>query len=511
VSKATKAVVIGGGIGGLAAAIDAAAHGFAVQVLEKDARLGGKACGHRVGNIDFDSGPTVMTMPWVFQELARRAGRELSDYVTLEHAEVLARHMWPDGSQLDLFADPARSTEAIGTFAGQAEANAFVQFCKHVQRTYEAVEGPFIRSQRPTLWQLTRYVGSRGPGIVAAVDAHRTMWQALESHFQDPRLRQLFGRYATYVGSSPFEAPATLNLIAHVEGSGVWRVLGGMRALVDGLVRLATDVGVEFSTDCTIEHIEHDAGGVSGVRLETGSSIAADAVIFNGDAAALDLLTSHPRKRPSKDDHAASRSLSAVTWYIYGRVQGFPLLHHNVFFSSDYEAEFRDLFDKRRPPADPTVYLCAQDRTDHPREGNLSERLFLLINAPATGEDPEAWTDVERTQCDNVLMQNLTQRGLSLSVEQSAQMTPYDWARRFPQTGGAIYGARAKGAFSSLARPGARTRIPGLYLAGGSVHPGAGVPMAALSGSFAVQRLHEDHGSTGRFRMADTSGTTSTA
>jgi 1-hydroxycarotenoid 3,4-desaturase len=508
VPKSIQVTIIGAGIGGLAAAIDAAACGHAVRVFEKGALLGGKACGRFVGDIRFDSGPTVMTMPWVFQELAARAGCELADYVTLERAEILARHAWSDGSQLDLYADPARSTEAIATFAGQAEADAFVRFCKHIKKTYEAVEGPFIRSQRPTVWELTRYVGARGPGVVADVDAHRTMWQALKSHFRDPRLRQLFGRYATYVGSSPFEAPATLNLIAHVEATGVWRVRGGMRALVDGLVRLAEGLGVEFSTDCDVERIEYDARGVSGIRLAKGGALHADAVVFNGDTAALESMIA---PQIAIKDRVASRSLSAVTWYIYGKAQGFPLVHHNVFFSNDYAAEFKDVFSNGRPPADPTVYVCAQDRTEHPSAGTDSERLFLLINAPATGEDPKAWTDSETAKCNKAVMQTLNQRGLTIQVEQSAQMTPREWAQSFPHTGGAIYGARAKGAFSSLARPNASTRIPGLYLAGGSVHPGAGVPMAALSGSFAAQRLQADQASIVRSRTVATSGTTSTA
>ena len=239
-------VVVGAGAGGLACAVDLARRGVRVTLLERDAQVGGKIRQEVVAGRGIDAGPTVLTMRWVFEGLFADAGTSLDEQVTLRPLTVLARHAWADGSRLDLFAEAARSTEAIAAFAGAAEARGFVAFCRHAEAIYRAVAGPFIRSPRPSLPGLLGSLGLRGLKDIVTVDWHRSMWKALGDFFKDPRLRQLFGRYATYYGSDPFTAPATLNLIAHVEQCGVWAVEGGMFALAEALSRVALGLGVEI-------------------------------------------------------------------------------------------------------------------------------------------------------------------------------------------------------------------------------------------------------------------------
>ncbi|MCA9637043.1 MAG: NAD(P)-binding protein, partial [Myxococcales bacterium] len=222
-----RALIVGGGLGGLAAAIELGRRGLEVMVLERAPKVGGKMREVVIDGRGIDSGPTVLTMRGIFDELFEAAGERLDDHLTLDPMTVLARHAWEEGGRLDLFADHERSAEAIGRFASAADARGYRRFCEHTRRIFEVVEGPFIASSRPTLGSLVAAVGWRGILGIADVDAHRTMWRALGAFFRDPRLRQLFGRYATYYGSSPFAAPATLNLIAHVEQRGVWTVRGG--------------------------------------------------------------------------------------------------------------------------------------------------------------------------------------------------------------------------------------------------------------------------------------------
>lgn len=506
-----KVVVVGAGVGGLAAAVELAARGADVTVVEAAAEVGGKMRALPLGGRLVDAGPTVLTMAWVFEELAGALGRPLSDWVTLEPAELVARHAWTDGARLDLFADEERSADEVARFAGPAEAARFRAFCRDAARIHAAVEKPFIRSPRPSPLDLARHATSLGLGALAAIDAHRTMARALEAAFEDPRLRQLFGRYATYVGGSPWEAPATLNLIAHVEARGVSRVRGGMASLARGLAAMVEHAGGRVRTSSPVARVLVRGRRAIGVELVGGEALLADAVIWNGDVSALAAgLAGDEARRAAPATAPPERSLSALAWAMTAVPSGFPLVHHNVFFSDDYPAEFAALLGDRRVPDAPTVYLCAQDRGDAPRDPAGAEPMLVVVNAPATGDCPERWNDAERTRCERVTLSMLERCGLRLERTAERMLTPVELAASYPGTGGAIYGPRPRGPTSSLAREGSTTRIPGLYLAGGSVHPGAGVPMAATSGRLAAARIWSDLASTGRSRWAAIAGTIST-
>ena len=500
-------MVVGAGVGGLSCAIRLAAAGFRVRVLESAAGSGGKARTVRVGDLDADGGPTVLTMLWVFEELFAAAGASFREHVPMERSTVLARHAWSDGTRLDLHADRAESADAIGTVFGASEARAYLAFCENGRQIFELAESPFLRSQRPTMGTIWKQFGAAGLSALTRIDGHRTMWRSLEQRFAEPRLRQLFGRYATYCGSSPFEAPATLNLVAHVEAEGVYRVRGGMRALVAALERLARSLDVEILHEHKVERIVVERGRANGV-IAKESAHEADAVVFNGDVSALGSeLLGQPAARAASATAPDQRSLSAVTWNTVARPVGFPLVHHNVFFSDDYAGEFDAILRRRTAPAAPTVYVCAQDRGDTD-EASTSERLLVLINAPATGDDSTRWTDSEKDRCSRATETMLAKIGLHLAPQASVQTTPRDFHQLFPATGGALYGPRSTGALSALSRQGSSSKIAGLYLAGGSVHPGPGVPMAALSGRLAAERICEDLASTARSRRAATTGTT---
>ncbi len=486
--------MVGGGIGGLAAAVDLATSGLQVTLFERADTLGGKVRTARVGGTDVDAGPTVLTMRWVFDELFARAGRSLERYVALHPAPLLARHFWPDGRSLDLFADAEASRAAIEAQFGPEEGDGFARFLAAARRIYDTVEGPFLRAQRPTIASVARTVPRVGLRALLGIDAMRPMWAALGDFFRTPELRQLFGRYATYCGSSPFEAPGTLNLVAHVEASGVYRVAGGMIALAAGLERLVRDLGVRIVTGAEVEAIDVRAGAARGVRVRGDGAAEADVVVVNADVSALGAgLLGDAVRAAARPTEPAGRSLSALTWALVGDAAGRPLDHHNVFFSADYAEEFRAMIRQRRVPDAPTVYACAQDRAeDGAVRTQAGERMLLVVNAPATGDDPTAWTDHEVRRCEEATFRSLERCGLALRPRALLCTTPRDFAARFPATGGALYGPAARGALSSFARSGARTRVPGLYLAGGSVHPGPGVPMAALSGALAAAAARDD-------------------
>lgn len=504
-----KAVVIGAGVGGLSAALGLVREGVEVLVLERAPHVGGKMREQVVGGLGLDVGPTVLTMRWVFEELFASLGEALEAWVPLVHAELLARHAFEDGSVLDLYTDLERSAQAIAAWAGPREADGYRAFSDYARRIYEEVEAPFLRGERPTLAGIVSTYGLSGLGRLARIDASRSMWRALSSYFRDPRLIQLFGRYATYSGSSPLSAPATLNLIAHVERSGVSYVQGGMARLAEGLERLLVARGGQVRTGAMVEAIEVEGGAVRAVRLVGGERIETRVVVANCDVAALARGDLGPGvRRGLSAPREPERSLSALTWALAAQTSGFPLVRHNVFFSSDYRRELTEIFAEQRAPSTPTVYVCAQDRGDTEVSLARPERVFVLTCAPARDRP---WAPEEIEQCEHQTFERLARAGLRLEVVARQRTTPEDFDRAFPATRGALYGRASTGMMAPFSREGARSPTPGLYLTGGSVHPGAGVPMVALSGRIAAATVIADHPSIARSPTAATRGGTPTS
>lgn len=487
-----RVIVIGAGMGGLASAIRLAAAGLSVTVLERAGAPGGKARALPSAAGPVDTGPTVLTMRHVFDALFALNGERLDDHLTLIPQPILARHWWPGSGPLDLTPDRDANAEAIRAFAGPDEAAAFLRFDALTESLYRAFDAPVMQAARPDLPAIARAALSQ-PRLWPALRPGLTVEGLLKRHFRDPRLIQLFARYATYVGGRPAHAPAVLSLIWRAEARGVWAVQGGMHHLAAALAALAERMGVQFRYGTSATRITRQSGRVTGVQIDGGRTLPCGACVFNGDPAALTKgLLGDAAQSALPAGAAGPPSLSALVWAFAAMPQGpcaADLIHHNLFFTDDPAREFGPIGKGQMPDA-PTLYLCAEDRARSPAPAKTLERFEIILNAPAgLPARPEDFT-----RCRHMTFDHLSSMGLTFSPlpDPQALTTPAALDRLFPASQGAIYGRSPEGTMAAFQRPPARTALPGLYLAGGGAHPGAGVPMAALSAMHAAAAILQD-------------------
>jgi 1-hydroxycarotenoid 3,4-desaturase len=510
---APPVVVIGAGMGGLSAALRLAHAGARVTVVDRHATPGGKMRRLPSAAGPVDAGPTVLTMRAVFDALFSDVGAATSDHVTLIPEPLLARHFWPDGGRLDLWDNREANRAAIAGFAGARAAAEFDAFSDRAERLFAGFEGPVMAAPRLDAAALTARV-LRDPGLLRAMAPGRSLRALLRATFSDRRLAQLFGRYATYVGGMPGQVPALLALIWQAEAGGVWRVRGGMHALARAIADLAQANGAGFILGTGAAGIETRAGRVAAVVLDDGRRLPAAAVLFAGDPRALHRGLLGPRAAGAVARRGVEpRSLSAWVWSFAAAPQGVDLAHHNVFFAADPDSEFADLAAGRMPDA-PTLYICAQDRGSDAPAPSGPERFEIIQNAPPRDAAPMDETE-ERDACHRKCFPTLARFGLTFGprpgTDSAVLTTPAGFAALVPGSAGSLYGRSPAGPLASFLRPTARSRLPGLYLAGGGAHPGAGVPMVAISGRHAAAAIATDLALTSTCPPTAMPGGTSTA
>ncbi len=492
----SRVVVVGAGMGGMAVAARLAAQGHAVTVLEQAATHGGKVGRLERDGFVFDTGPSVLTLPAVYRDLflktaVSRRDAALEDNVGLVPVEPAFAYTFADGTRVEI-PDASRPAiraaldDALGGDAG-AQWTALVD---HAARVWDVTRVPFLTSPLPSPTVLLRQsLRLRDLRTVAPFTSLRALGRR---YLTDPRLQAMLDRYATYSGSDPRLAPAALCVIPYVEQTfGVWHVEGGLRALADAVHRRCEQRGVAFRFGADVAAVDLDAGHVSGVRLADGEAVAADVVVADVDARHLfaDLLPAAVGRPALRRLDRAAPSLAGFTLQLALRGRTPGLRHHNVLFPDDYDAEFDAVFGATPAPVpDPAVYVCAPDDARmRPDDGH--ESWFVLVNAPRHEPDRADGRGVDWTapglaeRYAATVLDVLARRGLDARERLlwSVARTPADLARDTRSPGGAIYGSSSNGARAAFRRPSNVGPVPGLFLVGGSAHPGGGLPLVGLS------------------------------
>lgn len=469
--RSLRVVVVGGGVGGLATAIRLGAAGHEVTVLDRADQLGGKLAVREREGFVFDIGPSLVTLPHVYDELFRVAGTTLADEVQLVRLDPQFRYRWPDGHTLVMRDDGC-------------DEPGYREFIDHGRQIWEISERTFFAGPMGSPLALLRRM--RSPLDLVRIDPVRTLARSAERTLRDPRMVQWAGRYATYSGSSPYRAPATLGCIAHVEHAyGCWYPVGGLGALRDAFTRVAARVGVETRCRTEVTAISTTGDRVDGVLVADGSSIPADIVVANADATHLyrDLL---PDQRALRRVERATPSTSGFIVLAGVRGRTADLAHHNIWFSSDYRREFEQMA-SGRPADDPTIYACVSSVSDNTQAPVDHENWFVLVNTPAGA-------DIDAARYEKRLLERLAEHGVDLRdrLVFTETITPRDLEQRYRSPGGSIYGTSSDGLRAAFRRPANRGSHRGLYLVGGSSHPGGGLPLVTMSARIVADMVLAD-------------------
>jgi len=475
-----KVIVIGAGIAGIASAIRQAVKGHEVAVYEANAYPGGKLSEFRSGDFRFDAGPSLFTMPQYVDELFSLAGKNPKDAFTYEKLETVCRYFYEDGTRINAWANRDKLAEEIA-LKTKDPASSVHQFLDYSAQIYAITHSIFLEKSLHRFRSFLNWETLKALLRFPKIDPFRNMNTANTDFFTDDKTIRFFNRYATYNGSNPYKAPATLNVIPHLEQHfGAYFPKGGMAAITQSLVKLAENLGVKFNYQARVEEILVEDKKVKGIRLN-GEIIPADRVISNMDIwfTYRQLLKNEiaPKRILNQE-----RSSSALIFY-WGIKAEFPELDlHNIFFSEDYKKEFAAIWEQQSIDVDPTIYVNISAKYQSGDAPKGAENWFVMINVPAnTGQN---WDELIAEARKNIIdkLSRMLNRDIAQLIVTEELLDPRSIEQKTASYQGSLYGTSSNNQFAAFLRhANFSSKIKGLYFVGGSVHPGGGIPLALLS------------------------------
>lgn len=482
-----RVAVIGAGIGGLSAAANLAAAGYQVDVYEKNSEPGGKASVLQASGFRFDKGPSLLTMPFVFEDHFENMGGDPGDSLQFERLLTNCRYFYPDGITINAYADMKHLADEFAAKT-QTKPSDIDNYFRHCRRIYTLAadlflfNSPLITFRNPDSRSLSALIHLNELGLSA------TLNDINSKYFSDRRTVQLFNRYATYNGSSPYSAPAIFLIIPHVEFNfGAYNVCGGINSIPQALYAIAKRKGARFHFSKTVTKIMHENHRIRGI-LADNIEIDCDVVVANSDVRNVYNLLLYDHNSPMSRLYARKEPSSSALVFYWGIKGNFEDLEvHNIFFSHDYEKEFREIFRKKRCPDDPTIYINITSKyveTDAPRG---CENWFVMINAPYVAD--QDWSS-EVAKARKRIIEKLN-RTLATDIEKrivyESVLTPPDIEKETGSSRGSLYGMASNSVAGAFMRQQNKSFIyRGLYFCGGTCHPGGGMPLALLSGRIAA-------------------------
>lgn len=487
-SSSKNVLVVGAGAGGLASAVLLQAAGFKVTVIEKNENIGGKLNREDINGYVFDTGPSILTLPGVLREIFRMTGKNLEDYLDLVPLDPQWRCFFRDGFSLDFRSGEEAMLEEIRRVAPK-DVDGFRKLSLKARELYRISEDNFFFRDLSNVVDVIKSGNSR------PLDALKLMWAIeplttyatlVERYIKDPHLKQGLEHLPQYVGSSPFLSPAILGCLIHVQfEKGCWYPMGGMNQISAALARRFQELGGVVHLDTSVERVYEDGRSIRGVESQNGKLWTADHYVMNMD---MNTLMSRMGQKTTEREELAC---SGVTVFLglKKRVKG--LAHHNFFFSRSHENEFKDIYERGMPHQDPTIYVCVPTLTDPSVAPKDRENIFLLIHAPVVNEKTD-W-DSYIDEYVGLIEAKLTSMGLDLSahdIEVKKVRSPKGIGERWGTYKGNIYGTASHGKLKGGFKAGnASRKWNNLQFAGGTVNPGAGVPMSLMSGMIASSNL----------------------
>ena len=488
-----KCCVIGGGLGGLAAAVEVARLGIDVDLYEQNWNTGGKANTLTFNNFRFDTGPSLLTMPFVLESIFTDAGKNLKNYLTIKPLEKHCIYFYPDGTIITAYNDIEKFADEIELKTKDSRKHffAYLKYCKNI---YDLTADFFLFNDFRDFQSIKRFLSIKTILNIHKLDSLRSMHRANRSFFRSEKTIQLFDRYATYNGSNPYKAPATLNIISHVENNiGSFIAEEGIYGITEALTKLAKESGVRIYYNHKVQRILRRNREISGVTVN-GENITYDYIVSNADASSTykELLNDQSTKAARKYKSLEPSSSALVFyWGMNNATNNVGI--HNILFSKDYKKEFNEIFSEKICPGDPTVYIYISSKYKKNDAPSKKENWYVMINAPY--EENQDW-EYEIDKSRSAIIQKIS-KTLKISVQSKIicekTLTPRDIRRMTSGIKGSLYGISSNTRKAAFLRQGNKSEYyKGLFFCGGSVHPGGGIPLVLLSGKLAARAIEKE-------------------